>query len=335
MIFKPKPIGRQTLDDRSLEEDRKNCKIIGPCGIGREALYLNSFYFSRRYYVRIGEVARVFKRIAMSRGGFTKRGPFGALPYLVVVLKSGEEKQCKFKKEEDVDRFLEEIARIRPSMPLHSREAEKKLRREQAEEEARYKKDLSKAARASIDALRKDQDFLEERPSLYRRLAYTAKEKRIIDNIDPTYQIFAGILAAASIVAMVFGVYALVARKNGAIYFLLFGAAFLLLIISSGILPLGRRNKRAAQREVDEAVERMKDYLASAPAFFLPPQYAHPVVIRRMIRVIREGRCETREDAFELMKQDLKALNSSVTVSQREYDEVVLVKPMFLVHDYR
>jgi hypothetical protein len=35
------------------------------------------------------------------------------------------------------------------------------------------------------------------------------------------------------------------------------------------------------------------------------------------------------------MKEDLKKLNASVTVSQKEYDEVVVVKPMFLVENYQ
>ena len=36
------------------------------------------------------------------------------------------------------------------------------------------------------------------------------------------------------------------------------------------------------------------------------------------------------EQALEVVKKDLKALNSSVQVSQKEYDEVVAIKPMFL-----
>ena len=35
------------------------------------------------------------------------------------------------------------------------------------------------------------------------------------------------------------------------------------------------------------------------------------------------------------MKAYLKALNSEVTVSQEEYDEVMAIKPMFLVMDYQ
>ena len=40
-------------------------------------------------------------------------------------------------------------------------------------------------------------------------------------------------------------------------------------------------------------------------------------------------------EALAVMKEDLKALNSSVTVSQKEHDEVVRIKPLFLVCDYQ
>ena len=54
-----------------------------------------------------------------------------------------------------------------------------------------------------------------------------------------------------------------------------------------------------------------------------------------MIRVIREGRAKTAQEALETVKNDLKSLNNTVKVSQQEYEEVVAVKPMFLVMDYR
>ena len=53
-----------------------------------------------------------------------------------------------------------------------------------------------------------------------------------------------------------------------------------------------------------------------------------------MIRVIREGRAQSVQEAWEVMKADLKAINSDVTVSQTEYDEIVAIKPMFLLCGY-
>ena len=46
-------------------------------------------------------------------------------------------------------------------------------------------------------------------------------------------------------------------------------------------------------------------------------------------------KCAIISGALALMKEDLKALNSSVTVSQKEHDEVVRIKPLFLVCDYQ
>ena len=54
-----------------------------------------------------------------------------------------------------------------------------------------------------------------------------------------------------------------------------------------------------------------------------------------MIRVVREGRAQTAAEALAVVKDDLRSLNSSVTVSQKEHDEVVAVKPLFLVCQYQ
>ena len=51
MLFKPAQLGLARLDSAELEADRKACKKIGPCGVGKKALYLNSFYIDRRYYL--------------------------------------------------------------------------------------------------------------------------------------------------------------------------------------------------------------------------------------------------------------------------------------------
>ena len=66
----------------------------------------------------------------------------------------------------------------------------------------------------------------------------------------------------------------------------------------------------------------------------LPPQYAHPVVLDRMIRAIKKGNAVTVEQSYEYMKDELRRLNKDVEVSQKEYDEVAAVKPMFLISNY-
>ena len=94
-MFKPQRLGTVTLPDDELTADKKTCRKIGPCGVGKKAIYLNSFYFDRRYYIPISSVERIFKRIAMSKGGFTGKGAFGTLSYLVVVYENGKESRAK------------------------------------------------------------------------------------------------------------------------------------------------------------------------------------------------------------------------------------------------
>ena len=53
-----------------------------------------------------------------------------------------------------------------------------------------------------------------------------------------------------------------------------------------------------------------------------------------MIDIIAQERTRCVAEALELLKQDLKAMNSSVELEQEEYDEVMAIKPMFLVKDY-
>ena len=105
MIFKPHPLSAP-LPASELEEDKKHCKKFGPCGVGEKAIYLNSFFLERRYYIPFTSVQRVYKRLAMSKGGFTGKGLFATIPYLVVEYDNGKEQQCNFKFEENVDQLL-------------------------------------------------------------------------------------------------------------------------------------------------------------------------------------------------------------------------------------
>ena len=54
-----------------------------------------------------------------------------------------------------------------------------------------------------------------------------------------------------------------------------------------------------------------------------------------MTEILKEGRAENLESALQVLKLDLKALNANVVVEQEEYDEVVAIKSMFLVMDYK
>ena len=334
MLVVPKCVGTRELSKEEVKKDKKKCMKIGPCGVGKKALYLNSFFIDRRYYVCWEDVSRVYKQVAMSKGGFSGKGAFGTMAYLVVLLKDGTKRRCNFKFENNVDILLGEVEAKHPYIHTHSEEAEKKLRKAEEEEKKKYVKHLSKTARDTISDLEEDKDFLEQHPSVWQKLSAAAKQKRVVDHINPTYRIVAGVILGMSLAAIIFGIWALTQKKGGAIYFVLFGIAFIFFVMATRVMPTGKRNKATAQKEWDEAVEASRRLVNTEADFPVPAQYAHPVVIERMIREIRMGKCETAADAYELMKKDLKALNNTVTVSQKEYDEVVEVKPMFLVCDY-
>ena len=335
MLLAPAPLGSRRLSPEVLESDKKSCRRIGPCGVGREALYVGARYRERRYYLPWREVKRVFKRVAMSRGGFSGKGLFGALAYFVVQYGSGKETQCRFRNEADVDRLLELIGREHPEIPTHSAQAERKLAQAAQAEEARYKKELPPEADGAVKALRRDLAFLEARSDLTRRLESAARQKRIADGMSPAYRIGGAVLGIAGIRAAAAGLAALLYHRPWALYLVIGGAAVFFLTLSTNTFPGRWNSRKAAQNDWDRAVSDMAAYLREQPDFALPPQYAHPVVLERVIRVLREGRARTADEAFSLMKKDLKALNSSVTVTQKEHDEVVKIKPLFLVCDYR
>ena len=85
----------------------------------------------------------------------------------------------------------------------------------------------------------------------------------------------------------------------------------------------------------DDSKRQMEEYVRDYPDFPVPARYAHPVVLKRMQRVIMQGRAADIEQALDVVKDDLRALNSDVQVSQKEYDEVVAIKAMFLNAGYQ
>ena len=65
----PQRFGKTELTEKELKNDRKTCIKAGPCGLGRRALYLNTFFLDRRLYACYEDIERIYKRIAMSAGG--------------------------------------------------------------------------------------------------------------------------------------------------------------------------------------------------------------------------------------------------------------------------
>lgn len=335
MVSYTKPLGTQQMAASALKADKAGCRKFGPCGVGKEALYLNSFYLDRRYYVPFSSVIRVFKRVAMSKGGFTGKGMFAAMPYLVVVYDNGKEKQCLFKREEHVDEMLDYIRERHPGIKLQSEAVEKKLALRAAEEAKKVRPVISEEAKAQVQELEKARTYLERRPALSNALSRSAKAKRVNERSNPAYRWAALAIVLLGAAASIYGVYALVTKAGFGIYFTLFGLAAVFLFAGANVLPTGRNNRRFIERQWQDACEASARYIRSYPDFPLPARYAHPVTLTRMIRVIEDGRAETAAEALETVKADLRALNADVQVEQEEYEEVMAIKPMFLVEDYR
>ena len=332
MIFAPVRLGETSLNAEAVAADKKSCKRFGPCGVGKEALFLNSYFIDRRYYVAFSSVRRVFKRVAMSQGGFSGQGVFGAIPYLVVQYDGGKEKQCTFKREEDVDAMLAYIGEVHPEIPTLSVGGEQRLEQKAKEEAARYLSELTSDAQSAKEELEKAQKFLSGYPELTDRLSKAARAKRVNQHTNPAYRWVALAIVLAGLIAAVYGIIAWRRQEGFGMYFTLLGLAVVFLFSGTQVIPTMKNNKRAVAAAWEQA---QKDVAGVLPENFpLPARYAHPVVLDRMIRVLREGRAQSAEEALAVVKADLKALNADVQVSQEEYDEVVAIKPMFLVSDY-
>jgi hypothetical protein len=105
-MFDPRPLSTKTLSTDELKEDRKNARKYDDCGLGDKALYLSAFGLSRVQYIPLGQVERVFKRLAVSKGFFEEGKIYGTLAYLVVRYDGGKEKVCRFQNEADLDLML-------------------------------------------------------------------------------------------------------------------------------------------------------------------------------------------------------------------------------------
>ena len=334
MIFKPHPLAA-VLPVVELETDKTHCEKFGPCGVGKKAIYLNSFFLDRRYYIPLSSVQRVYKRLAMSKGGFTGKGLFATIPYLVVEYDNGKEKQCNFKYEEQVDELLACLERDHPNIKLVSAAGEQRLAERERERAARKKPERAPQAQKSLQSLREATDYLEKRPELSLELSQSAKRKRAYLRSNPSYRWVALAITLLGLAALVYGIYLFTQRGGFAIYFTLFGLAAIFLFSGASVLPTARNNTTAIMQRAEQAQKAMEGYLSFYHDFPVPARYAHPIVLKRMQRVIEEGRAIRPAEALEAVKSDLKTLNSSVEVDQEEYDEVVAVKPMFLNENYQ
>ena len=333
MSFAPVRLGNTVLEAETAAADRKSCRRFGPCGVGEKALYLNDLLIDRHFYVGFGSVRRVFKRVAMSQGGFSGKGAFGSIPYLVVQYDDGQEKQCTFKREEDVDELLAYLGQVHPEIPRLSVGGEQRLAKKAQQEASHYLKELTPQAQSAREELERARKFLSGYPELTAQLAAAAKAKRINEHTNPAYRWVALAIVLAGAAALVYGIISWRGGSDFGVYFALFGFAAVFFFSGAHVLPTAKNNRRAVERAWDEAQAAMANVLPED--FPLPARYAHPIVLDRMIRILREGRAQSKEEALDVLKADLRALTADVQVEQEEHDEVVVIKPLFLVSDYQ
>ncbi len=332
----PKPLGNMTLSDQELKQDRKKAKRYDQCGLGEKAIYMGSTMSPRSRYVPYDEVTHVYKRVAESTA--SGKGFLAPILYLVVRYGDGQEYQTSFRYLQDADKMLDELEARHPNISLLSPEGEKKKVQKEAKEDAVRNRTLSDTAEHEKNMLMAARRFLEKRPSLYEHLVQVAKMKRRRDLVKPGYEIFALVMLILGLCLLAAGI--VMAIRGGfagtlIILILLFGAMLVFLMLNSHVLPNRRTTRKALQKEYDSAVEDMERSLKKEEGFPIPAPYCHPYVIDRMIKIIQEGRAENAGEALAVLKEDLRGMDSSVALSGEDYTQVVTIKPLFLVQDYR
>ena len=96
-----------------------------------------------------------------------------------------------------------------------------------------------------------------------------------------------------------------------------------------------KNNRKAVEKRLADSISATQEYVnAYGSQFPVPVHYAHAGVLRWMIDILAENRAQSIPQALNQLKIDLKKLNANVTVDQEQYDEIMAIKPLFLVRDY-
>lgn len=328
------PLSKTVLDPSDVKADRKKCRKYDQCGLGQKCIYMGSTMHPRHYYIPYSAVTNVFKRVGASNPG--GKGFLAPVLFIVVRYDDGKEQECSFRYLQDADKMLYDLEKNHPEIPLLSPEGLRKQAEREAAEERIQANALSDTARRSRKILEDARWEVHKRPGVYEKLAAMAKMKRHADLMKPWVRyvavgLLAGglALAAAGIAVMQSG-----SRVIGVIVALL-GVMLLFLAGNSKALPGKTNSRKLREKEYQDALAAMKNSLKHYKDFPIPYYYAHPYTFDRMIRIIQEERAETVEDALAVLKADLKSMDSSVALSGDDYKQVVTIKPLFTVQDYR
>ena len=154
----------------------------------------------------------------------------------------------------------------------------------------------------------------------------------MVQSTNPYYGHFALLLFLGAVLCL-FSAFFLYKNGEQSLAIVLLGFALMLLMMGLRVRPTGKNNREAVKKEYEESIRKMKDYLSGD--FPLPPQYAHPLCLEWMQQSILEGKAKSVQEAYLLLKQELKELDSTKQVSQKVYDRIVVIKPMFLAAEYQ
>ena len=345
MIFKPFLLTGEALSRDELAMDKKSAAKFGRCGVGDKAIYLGSFYIDRMYYAPISQVVRAYKRVAMTKGGFTGQGAFGTMSYLVVDFADGSQKVSNFKSEEQLDQLIDFLKLNHPEIMTVS----PKVAQRQAEIEASrfvyndgdLLEKASEKQKEEIYAIDREIRHLEKNPEIYKRVASLAKELRRNQMTSSNNKWVAMAIVILGVAAAVYGVITLINHGEFAIYFLLFGLAAIFLFSATAVMPTARKNKKAIEDAFQESLVALNSYLKALKGdLVIPSTYGNPLILQRIKDKMAQKILESDDkkyyaaSAFEDIKAELRAATREVKVSQDDYNFITAVKPIFLVRNY-
>ena len=109
MLFPPKSLTDRAFTKEELESDKKVRNKYEDCGLGKKALYVGTFGLGCRRYIPLGQVKRVYKRLAVSKGYFEQGKVYATISYLVIMFGKDSEKVVRFTNEDNLDALLNDI----------------------------------------------------------------------------------------------------------------------------------------------------------------------------------------------------------------------------------
>ena len=110
MLIPPRSLSNHELPRQELEADKDYINKYEDCGFSRKALYVGAFGLPRRRYIPVGNIRRVYKRLAVSKGFFDEGKMYATISYLVVIFDKDKEKVLRFTREENLDALLKDIS---------------------------------------------------------------------------------------------------------------------------------------------------------------------------------------------------------------------------------